>query len=198
MSAEAITKKLIDKAELSIHAIPSYGVNVTDNTTMGGTLRAKVKELRKGNENQKSQADAIVKSHTFTINLEWAKTTVKDVIEIASQPTSLIVSLQTMIRSLPDETIKKIAAGETGEIVYAEQGDKKYTFKYSNKVLYVIVNSWINRPSGRTTSDPVESASKATDKLSDEQFIANVRAGIEKRFPNKTKEEIDKLVELMS
>jgi len=160
------TLKLINYDELGSYAPAKSSYNVP-NTVMSGKLRAQVTELNK--LEKKEQADAITKKHTFTVNLDFTRMPISQIIKLAANPQSLIVSLQNgLLRPAGDEVIEKIAAGEE---VILDIGDGK-VFNAKNKVLYITVKTWIARPKTSNGQTPEQKLETQFGKLStDEQVL---------------------------
>ena len=179
------TLKLINADELGAFGPAKYSKNVKT-TTMPGSVRKEVSELNKMakladgkiDSAKKDRADAILKAHTFTVNLDFTKCSLKQILDVASNPQSLMVSLQNgLIRDLGSERIRKIVDGEDGEITYAEGK----SFKHSKGVLYVTVRSWLNRPKTTNAKSTEEKMSDNAVKMSDAEFDAWVEAERKRR-----------------
>ena len=159
------TLKLINADELGMYAPAKSSFNVPT-TVMSGKLRATVTELNK--TEKKEQADALTKRHTFTVNLDFTRMPISQIIKLAASPQSLIVSLQNgLLRPMGDAVIEKIANGDEVDIPVSE------TVKFSakNKVLYVLVKSWISRPKTANGMSPEDKLEKQFGNLSDDQQI---------------------------
>ncbi len=169
---ETTNIQLIPYDDLGKFAPAKSSFNVTDTTVMTGVLRKQVTELNK--TDKKEQADAITKSQTFTVNLDFTRMPLTQIIKLAANPQSIIVSLQNgLLRPLGDETLKKIARGDEVEI---KVGDDGAVFHAKNKVVYVTVKTWVSRAkssgSGMSKDEKME---KAFGELSEDgqyMFIA--------------------------
>jgi len=167
---ETTTLKLIAAEELGAYG-PAKSSKTVKVTVMSGKLRKEVKEMTEAGK--KEQVAAIISKHTFSIQLDFTRMPISKIIELAASPQSLIVSLQNgLIRPAGDEAIEAIAAGEEGTL-----GD----FKYSKKVLYILVKSWISRPSNRVGASPEQKLETMFGKLTPEQQTEFIKRMQEKK-----------------
>lgn len=187
---------LISSEDLGKYAAAKMNFNVPT-TVLSGALRAQVTELNKnGDENKKAQAAAILKSQTFTLSIDFVRCPLPLVFKMVVAPQSLIVSLQNgLLRPLGDDNLKKIARGDDFEIPVSD-GVK---FHAKNKVVYILVKSWLARPKTVSGMTPEQKLVKEYDKMEDSQqdaFIVKSMADrMMKKDPNLKLEEALKKAE---
>ena len=162
---ETTTLKLINADELGMYAPAKASFNIPT-TVMSGKLKAQVTELNK--TDKKEQADAIKKSQTFTIHLDFTKMPISQILKLVSNPQSVIVSLQNgLLRPLGDDKLKAIAKGDEIEIPFADN----VKFHAKNKVVYITVKSWIGRPKTANGLTPLEKTEREFGKLDEDSQV---------------------------
>ncbi len=162
---ETANIQLIPFEDLGKYAPAKSSFNVPT-TVLSGKLRKEVTELNK--TDKKDQADAITKSQTFTVNLDFTRIPFAQIIKLVAQPQSIIVSLQNgLLRPLGDEVLKQIAKGDEVEIPLTDG----VSFNAKNKVVYVLVKTWVSRPKSANGDTPEEKMEKQFGKLSDDQQV---------------------------
>ncbi len=150
------TTILVDEKQLVDMALPKLTRSLSCSIKSGAESK-RITAIEK--DEQKKAALAL---YRMTIQFVWTGIGLNKLIDLASQPQSLVVEIQTYVRKLGDEMIKKYVAG-------TEEHENGQAIRIKNGTIRVMIVEWLKLERGGARLTPAEKLGRLTDGMTVEE-----------------------------